>query len=424
MLRLPNRTVLALSVVLAAACGDKTDQQATPDSSASSGKADLGAGRIDDAVKGLASASPGTVKGDPNQPPPNGMFAPGVADKAMAPGAPPKLELLGEGEDPKIQLHASVPKGKETLNVLVQMAFAGKPLTPLLVTLEVGPDAGGAAPPAPAPLPGGSSAPDAPKPEKPKPAPTGSAAAGAPAAPADLGPIATADQPMVATIANVMLPNVEEPPKELIDALKGTVIRFTMTKTGPTGFSHTFPKDSDPQLVQTLDLQIGALEDAFSALYTPAPDKPVGEGAYWMVTDRRKSLGAEVIRYRVISLAGLHGDNAELSIQIKQYMVDDKSALTSLVKMENPIVVEYEAAQKGAMVIGPGSRYPKEGQLEAQIETTVMPAAAKGNPQAPRAPLSIQMLVQTGPIQLKEKPKDAKDKPKDKPKAPAPKPQP
>jgi hypothetical protein len=416
MLRFPNRTVLALSVALAAACGEKANQQATPDSSASSGKADLGAGRIDDAVKGLASASPGTVKGDPNQPPPNGMFAPGVADKAMAPGAPPKLEILGEGEDPKIQLHASVPKGKETLNVLLQMAFAGKPLAPLLVTLDVAPDTGGAAPPPP-PAPAGSSAPDAPKP---KPAPTGSAAAGAPAAPAELGPILTADQPMVATIANVMLPNVEEPPKELIDALKGTTIRFTMTKTGPMAFAHTFPKEADPQLVQTIELQIGALEDAFSALYTPAPDKPVGEGAYWMVTDRRKSLGADVIRYRVISLAGVQGDNAELSIQIKQYMVDDKSALTSLVKMENPIVVEYEAVAKAAMTIGPGSRYPKEGQMEAQVETTVMPAAAKGNPQAPRAPLSIQMLVQTGPIQIKEKPKDGKDKPKDKAK---PKPQ-
>ncbi|NUO51026.1 MAG: hypothetical protein HOV80_19395 [Polyangiaceae bacterium] len=213
MLRFPNRTVLALSVVLAAACGDKTNQQATPDSSASAGKADLGAGRIDEAVKGLESAAPAGVKGDPNQPPPNGMFAPGVADKALAPGAPPKLDVLGEGEDPKIQLHASVPKGKETVNVLLQMAFAGKPLAPLLVMLEVGPDTGGAAPP---PAPAGSAAPDAPKP---KPAPTGSAAAGAPTAPADLGPIPTTDQAFVATVANVMLPNVEEPPKELIDAL-------------------------------------------------------------------------------------------------------------------------------------------------------------------------------------------------------------
>ena len=401
--------VLGLSVasLVSSACGEEKNPLATADSAASAnaGQPELG-GRIDEAVKGLATASaaaPGQVA--PNQPPPGGIFPPGVADRAHPAGAPPKLQLLGDGQDPKVVLHASVPKGQERVNVLLQMALGGKQLPALLVGLDVGPATGG----------GAEASPDKPAASA---APSAAAPAAGSAAAADLGPAPIIDQAMIATVGTVALPQMEEAPKELVDALKGAVIRFTMTKTGPTGFSRSFPTGTDPKLEQTLDLELGAIEDAFTAMYTPAPDKPVGEGGYWMVTDRRKSLGAEVIRYRVFTVNEIDGDSALLSVQIKQYMVDDKSDMTAFVRMENPVVIEYATEGKAALQVGPGSRFPKVGQLESQFQTTVIPGAAKGNPQAPHAELSVQVVAQTGPIELKAPGKDGKAKPKAKPNAP------
>ena len=409
--------VLGLTLLAAAAaCGEEKNPQATPESSASAepGGPQLG-GRIDEAVQGLASSSAGALQGDPNQPPPGGIFAAGVADRAHAPGAPPKLQLLGEGDDPKIVIGASVPRGKEHVNVLLQMALGGKPLPALLLGLDVGPASAFAADAA-----GG----DKPKDGPPGAAPTGAPAAGSAAAgPADLGPPPSADTPMVAMVSTVALPSMEgEPPKELVDALKGAVIKFTMTKTGPTGFSRSFPAGIEQKLLQTVDLEVGAVEDALTAMYAPAPDKPVGENGYWMVTDRRKSLGAEIIRYRVFTVKEISGDSAILEIQIKQYMVDEKSDLTAFVRMENPLVVEYTTDAKAAVQVAPGSRFPKVGQMESLIETTVIPSAAKGNPQAPRAELAVQMVAQMGPIELKAPDKKG-DAPKKKPPVP-PAPQP
>jgi hypothetical protein len=419
-----DRLSLVLGLTLfavAAGCGDEKKPQATPDSSASAqpGQAELG-GRIDEAVKGLASASAGGLQGDPNQPPPAGIFAPGVADRALAPGAPPKLQVLGEGDDPKIVIGASVPKGKEQVNVLLQMALGGKPLPALLLGLDIGPASAFSSD-----APGG----DKPKGDKPAggPAPTGAPAAGSAAAgPADLGPPPSGDIPMMATVSTVALPSMEgEPPKELVDALKGTVIKFTMTPTGPTGFSRSFPANTEQKLLQTIDLEVGAVEDALTAMYAPSPGKPVGANGYWMVTDRRKSLGAEIIRYRVFTVKEIGGDSAILEIQIKQYMVDEKSDMTAFVRMENPLVVEYATEAKAAVQIAPGSRFPKVGQMESHIETTVIPSAAKGNPQAPRAELAVQVVTQMGPIELK--PPDKKGggtKPGEQPKPKKPQPAP
>ncbi len=404
---LSRTTPLVLSSLLFIGCPEeKNPATAEASASAGDGQAQLG-GRVDEAVKGLATASAG--QGDPNQPPPGGIFAPGVADRALAPGAPPRVQILGEGEDPKIVLGASVPRGKERVNLLVQAALMGKAiLPPLVFQLDVGPPTADPAPGDKGPEPDKKAAPDK------KPAP-GPGAAPSAAVAADLGPPPPGDHPLVATIVGVVIPGVDEPPKEvaeLFDAMKGATFKFTMTKTGPTGFSRAFAKQGDPKLLQSLDLELGAVEDALTGLYTPAPDKPVGEGAYWMVVDRRTTFGMEVVRYRVFTVKDITGDQAELSIQVKQYAVNERSSIAELSRMENPVMVEYDAVGDGTSLVGPGSRFPTAGQYKTEISTTITPGQAKGNPQAPKGELGFQLVAQMGPIEV------AAPKGKDKPKAP------
>src|SRR5688572_2443916 len=51
-----------------------------------------------------AAAKPAQQAGAAGGPPPNGIFGPGEADKEMLPGAPAKITLGGEGEQPRYTL--------------------------------------------------------------------------------------------------------------------------------------------------------------------------------------------------------------------------------------------------------------------------------------------------------------------------------
>src|SRR5690606_35654686 len=82
-----------------------------------------------------ASASAGA-----EGPPPNGMFPPGGADRAHPPGAPPKVEVLGEGSEPRIQLGASRPDEKqEAILVVAVSSGQQQALPPMALRLRVGP---------------------------------------------------------------------------------------------------------------------------------------------------------------------------------------------------------------------------------------------------------------------------------------------
>jgi hypothetical protein len=406
----------ALALVLAtfvAGCGENQGQ-VTAEASSSAGPVDPGlGGRVDQVVKAApgASASPRLGKADPNQPPPGGVFAPGVADLALAPGAPPKMELLDEGQDPKISIHASVPQGVERVNLVVAVLQQQPIFPPLLFALDIGPP--GSAPAAP---PAGSAAPTA--------APLAAPSAAAAPAAGPLGPLPAGDHPLVATIADVTL-GVPDPPKAALDLLRGTKIKFTMTKTGPTALSREYNGEVDSKVKDLLDLQIGALEDVLTGMYTPSPVKPVGQGAYWIVTDRRTTLGTDVVRYRVFKLTKVEGDQAVLSVQVRQYAANDKSFIAEQTEMENPVIVEYAATGEGAIQLGPGGRFPKAGQIKTEIVNSVVPFAAKGNPQARAAQIGLQLVGQIGALEPpKGKPgKDGKGKSQDKgPQPPRPKP--
>src|SRR5258707_6971610 len=67
-------------------------------------------------------AAPGQVEGGP---PPDGVFAPGAADKELARGALPKITLGAEGSDPKLQLGPS--KAPAKLAGTIQIALQPDP---------------------------------------------------------------------------------------------------------------------------------------------------------------------------------------------------------------------------------------------------------------------------------------------------------
>src|SRR5690606_14672442 len=107
---------LALVVVALGAFAGCEDEASKPAPATSASAAPTGPvleGALGEAAADLAkktdkpAAAPSAgVEG----PPPNGLFPAGGADRAHPPGAPPKVELMSEGTEPRIQLNASRPE--------------------------------------------------------------------------------------------------------------------------------------------------------------------------------------------------------------------------------------------------------------------------------------------------------------------------
>lgn len=402
---LSRTSALALVLFFSFGC-DSGQKKATPDAPSGSASADQNAhledGRLGAALNKASSATAGSAT--LNQPPPNGIFAPGVADKLFPASAAPKLELFDEGIEPRVKLHASGFDQVQKMSMNLRIQLQDKDLLPPLVfNVEIAPPgvtvittdkpegkdgkdkkagAKGAAPAASAA--------------------TSAAASAGPAVPPPAELPAGADRPLVATVTGVSVAGMDAknvPPQfqELIDVMRGATISFTLTKTGPAAFTRKFAKQADQEILQLLDLEFGTMEDTLSGMYTAAPDKPVGENGYWMVTDRRSSFGSDVIRYRVFKVVKVEGDHPIIEITQKQYAAEEKSTLIASSDMPDAVMGTYQANGKGLIEIAPRNYWPRNARLQMAIGAAVLPSQAKGNPNMKGVPVNFEIDVALGP---------------------------
>jgi hypothetical protein len=385
------RAAMLLLFVSLFGCGD--DPQGRPEPAVSnSGAVDgpnLG-GKLGNAANSIAGASSKPMTAD--QPPPTGIFDEGLADKAFPLNAAPKLDLISEGSDPKIQLLAGPFEEVQSIAMKVELEGA---LPALIVELEIGPPKPGA----PAPEPGKDK-----KDEKAKPAPkpgASAAPAAAPAEPQPLMPKPAGDYALVATVKKVRVAaagNEKDAAKlqVLLDLMNGSTISFTMTKTGPKGFTRTLLHKPEGEAGQILDLELSAVEEGLSVLYAPAPEKPVGEGASWVVTDRRISFGSDAVRYRHFQLKRVQGDAAGIQVTLRQYATNDKSAF---VPPPN-VMDQYAAKADGALQIIPKRHFPSGGAMHFEMQSMIVPEEAKGNPRAQHTKFGLELSVEMGQVQV------------------------
>src|SRR5262249_49780744 len=82
-------------------------------------------GKLAAAVKAAESAQASSgSKAGADGPPESGVFGPGFADKAHAPGAPPKVELGSNGSEPRFQL-APAPTDEQKVTASVTRRSQG-----------------------------------------------------------------------------------------------------------------------------------------------------------------------------------------------------------------------------------------------------------------------------------------------------------
>jgi hypothetical protein len=359
-----------LAAFLLGACEEEKKPEVADAGAEDAGAKELG-GRLGQAVRAAASSDAGTAAPS-DQPPASGVFGPGEADRALAADAPPKIEVFQDGADPKIQLAAHAPSAEEKLKLVLLFSSGGQPFPPLDLSLVVAPE--------------GAKKDDkdqpTTEPKKDEPAPTG-------------------PPRIVVRIAEAKLAGQGgKAPKEvadLIGKLKDSKISFTLEKSGPKNFARELTKDAD----KNLDIPLRALEDTLASVYVPAPDKPVGEGAYWMVTDRRASLGVNVVRYRVFKIAKINGDTAIMTVDLKQYAADGKIDLPLGKELESMTVGQYAVQAKANVELTPKHLFPTNAQYGIKLSAGLnAPGSNNADPNRQRPMLQMEVQSQIGDKEL------------------------
>lgn len=287
-----------------------------------------------------AEASPGASAqaGDAaaEGPPAGGIFPAGQADKLLAAGKRPKLELMSDGAEPRFALTPSASaKGAQHVVVTVAMRQGPQHALPTIsFALSV-------------------------EPAKEKQAKAQEA-----------GPVR-----LVATVKSAK--PEEQPglavPKELagaIEKMKGSWVSLAIgSDGGVTELTHALAKGVDPQL----EILLGGLVDSLSSFVAPVPDKPVGVGAYWMVTDRVAPSGLDVVRYRVLRVLRVDQAGAQLSLETRKYAADVRFGLPVAGPDAKLEMDQFDAQGKGAITVASSSWLPHDAELSERMGVKLKP---------------------------------------------------
>jgi hypothetical protein len=351
--------------LLSAGCEEEPRKTQTVDAGAqdSGPSQPLLGGKLGEAV--AAAGASATVRETPAQggsatdgPPEKGIFEPAAADKAHPRGAPPKIEMLGQGSEPRAAIAAKLEPGA-TRKVVLTLGLRAQ--TPIDVDFAVAFKI------------------DKPKDDKAKKGAEGAASASAAGAVsgASVGGAASAvpaGLPVIGKIASAGVSMQQGAPEELAKLfakLKGSQIRFTAAPDGSArDLGYEIAKDADAGLETILQ----GLVEALSLMLAPLPATPVGVGAYWMVTDRASTSGIDVLRYRVFRVTKMEGGQASLSVEIRQYAADDEIRVPGAQQAMTLPLDRFESRGKGDITWKSGASFLAESaEVTSQLQALVIP---------------------------------------------------
>jgi hypothetical protein len=360
LLRAAGLSIAALGL-LSSGCKDDKTTAADDAGVEDAGKKPVLDGKLGAAVAAAESSSrtPTATSAPGDGPPEAGFFPPGGADKAQAPGAPAKVEVLSDGAEPRSALVQALP-GEQSARVLAGYRMGPQQQLPAFdFSLSL-------------------------KADRPK----------------DKDAKAEAT-PIVAKILSVQIPGAGgKLPKELtdgLDKLKGGEIRYTLTDGGAIlGLTTVIPKDKDknpnPEIAPLLDLAMRGLVEAMTLVTVPLPKKPMGVGGYWIATDRATSFGIDVVRYRVFKVAKIDKDGATLTVDTRQYAVSDQIDLGAIAQNQKIVADRFDGQGKGTITWLGSQTLPTTSDMQ-QRTTVTIGGGPKGQP---KGGLQVELAAKTG----------------------------
>lgn len=363
--RPPYLAALVAALALGTACdGDKKSNTETPVAGSAMPKSKS---RLAKAIEAAAdtSASPSAER---QGPPPTGVFTKAASDAEQPPGAPAKLVMVKKGDGATVRL---APTGLETgarFSMSVSASVFQGPLPAMVYTLEVG----------------GADAKD--KADKPKgDAPKGDAS------PPAAGPRALTLRVVEAKIDPSWRGKLQDGGDKILAKLKGSKITATLdARGGLSGAKVEVAKE-----VEGAAYIVEAMAQALGFAFVPVPEEPVGEDASWLVSDRTRIGGLELIRYRAVTLKKLAGDDVVLAVDVRHYGPSPDTVPEGLPPGVETMGVESfgqatvtrkagDVAPQGAklsypvdVLVGKGGQPAGKFRAEVKAELGGLPSAAK-----------------------------------------------
>jgi hypothetical protein len=348
---------LLFAVPFLAGCEDEKQKTSATDAGAPDSGANqpLLGGKLGEAV--AAAAAPGATGAPASKPtaavegapPENGIMGPVAADKAHPPGAPPKLDILGEGSEPRVSLAPKLAAGTEQ-KITLSVTRSQMPLSiDIAIAFKV----------------------DKAKDDKKK-KPDANKGKDAEAAAAPAGPAGALA--IVGKIEGASVTAQVEVPEDLtkaVTSLKGGQIRFFMM---PDGSASDFTRELTKGTDKALEAELASIIEVFSTILAPVPQKPVGVGAYWMVTDRGKSLGAEMVRYRVFRVLSAGPEGTKLAVELRQYSTAPSLNVPNQQGGEMALQLDkFESQGKGEVTWAATGFLPSAGEIQNQTQALAIP---------------------------------------------------
>lgn len=293
------------------------------------------------ALGSVASARPQTGESAAGGPPPNGIFGPGEADKAAAKGGPAALTLGSDGAEPRVQLGPAPKPGAKrsgTIDLTSQSdpQQGGIPMQ-FALTLEA---------------------------FKPK-------------AEADAGASAPTQVVAKVTGAKINAPGVPAEFLAKVAKLKGARVEYQVGADGAASNARVeFPKGLDSGLREFVQ----ALSDLLLGVAVPFPSKPVGVGAYWMVTSRDVLMGLDVVSYRLVKVEKVEGGVVSLSLNIKRYAASPAFEIDGLPPDAPKVMAEFRGQSEGKLSVAVGEAFPMSGEVQSLMGAALGAADAKQRP--------------------------------------------
>jgi hypothetical protein len=327
---------LPLLVLLALTACEKNE----PKPESTHKESDAGASKVEaidpnlaEAVAAASVARPAGRGGPPQVdggPPPDGVFAPGGADKELPRGALPKITLGNQGSDPKQLLGPG--KSAAKLNGTVQIAMQQDPrqgAIPVLLSLTI----------------------------EPKKAEAGK----------------DGDKPPVSLPVSVRVTGAKidvdpaQVPKglnEQLAKLKGSKVDYSILPGGAgAGFRFDTPKGAPEEFKDV----VRALSDSLSLLTIPYPDKPLGAGGYFMVTSRDDFLGLDLVTYRMIKVKEVTAQGVTLDVSTKRYAANRTFDFPGLPPNIDKNLAEFQATSEGSVQLPLGALLPTQGEVSSVL---------------------------------------------------------
>lgn len=260
-------------------------------------------------------------------PPPNGIFGPGEADKAALKGAPATLTLGSDGAEPRVLLGPG-PKPGMKRSGTADLATQSDPQQGAIpmqfnISLET---------------------------QKPK----VDSDAGAP-------PITVVTK---VTAAKINAPSVPADLTAAVGKLRGSIVQYQVGPDGVAGNAHAeIPKTVDPGFRDPVQ----ALSDLLVGITLPFPTKPVGVGAFWMVTTRDVVMGLDVVSYRLVKVEKVEGNVLSLSLNTKRYAASPAFELEGLPPDAPKTMSEFRTQSEGKLTFAAGDPFPKSCEVQSAI---------------------------------------------------------